>query len=185
MIFVLNLAFKFVNMKAYGFLLLIAAFVFTSCNTVRVTYDFDRSTDFNTYKTYNFHQNGIDKLELNDLDKRRILNAIDAQMAVKGFTKSETSPELFINVLASSKEKINIDNGYYGGYWGPYYGGSSRVYQYTSGTIIIDIIDNARNILIWQGAGSGLNVSDLDNKAEEIPQAVSEILAKFPPPAQK
>ncbi|MFA7471205.1 MAG: DUF4136 domain-containing protein, partial [Weeksellaceae bacterium] len=66
----------------------------------------------------------------------------------------------------------------------PYYGGSSRVYQYTSGTIIIDIIDNARNILIWQGAGSGLNVSDLDNKAEEIPQAIEEIMAKFPPPAK-
>src|SRR5690606_41501683 len=104
-------------MKWYSlFAFLIAAVFLTSCNTVLVTYEFDRSTDFNTYKTYNFHQNGIDKLELNDLDKRRILNAIDAQMAAKGFTKSETSPELFINVLASSKEKINIDNGYYGGY---------------------------------------------------------------------
>src|SRR5690606_12177739 len=130
---------------------------------------------------YNFHQKGIDKLELNDLDKRRILNAIDQQMAAKGFTKTETSPDLYINVLASSKEKINIDNGYYGGYWGPYYGGGSRVYQYTSGTIIIDIVDDKRNILVWQGAGSGLNVSDLDRKADDIPQAVAEILAKFPP----
>ena len=171
-------------MKFYTFLLMIVAGIFlNSCSTVRVTYDYDRATDFNTYKTYNFHQKGIDKLELNDLDKRRILNAIDAQMAAKGFTKSD-NPELYINVLASSKEKINIDNGYYGGYWGPYWGGSSRVYQYTSGTIIIDIVDNARNILIWQGAGSGLNVSDLDNKAEEIPQAIEEIMAKFPPPAK-
>lgn len=155
----------------------------TSCSTVRVNYDFDRATDFNTYKTYNFHQKGIDKLELNDLDKRRILSAIEAQMTLKGFTKSD-DPQLYINVLASSKDKINIDNGYYGGYWGPYHGGSSRVYQYTSGTIIIDIVDNARNILVWQGAGSGLDVSNLNTKAEDIPRAVEEILAKFPPPAK-
>lgn len=167
-------------MKIYGLLFIISTFVLASCSAVRVSYDFDKATDFNAYKTYNYHKNGIDKLELNDLDKRRILSAIDAQMAAKGFTKTETSPDLYINVLASSKEKINIDNGYYGGYWG----GPSRVYQYTSGTIIIDIIDEKRNILIWQGAGSGLNVSDLESKADDIPQAVAEIMAKFPPPAK-
>lgn len=171
-------------MKFYSlFVFLITGILLTSCSTVRVNYDFDRATDFNNYKTYNFHQKGIDKLELNDLDKRRILSAIEAQMTLKGFTKSE-NPQLYINVLASSKEKINIDNGYYGGYWGPYWGGSSRVYQYTSGTIIIDIVDNARNILVWQGAGSGLDVSNLNTKAEDIPRAVEEILAKFPPPAK-
>lgn len=168
-------------MKLYSILTVwVLAFFVTSCNTVQVTYDFDKSTDFNTYKTYNFHQNGIDKLQLNDLDKRRILSAIEANLALKGFTKSE-SPELLINVLASSKDKVNIDNGYYGGYWG----GPSRVYQYTSGTIIIDIVDNQKNILIWQGAGSGLNVSNLNTKADDIPKAIEEILAKFPPPAKK
>lgn len=171
-------------MKIYSILILIFAGVFlSSCNTVRVTYDYDRATDFNTYKTYNYHQKGIEKLELNDLDKRRILAAIDTQMTAKGFTKSD-NPELYINILASSKEQVNIDNGYYGGYWGSYWGGPSRVYQYTSGTIILDIIDNKKNILIWQGAGSGLNVSDLDTKADDIPKAIEEILAKFPPPAK-
>ncbi|MFV0305277.1 MAG: DUF4136 domain-containing protein [Moheibacter sp.] len=166
--------------------LLVAGFLFTSCNTVRVSYDFDRTTDFNNYKTYNYHQKGIDKLEINDLDKRRIVTAIDAQMTAKGFTKS-TTPDLYINILASSKEKINIDNGgYYGGYWGgPYWNGPSRVYQYTSGTIILDIIDDKKNILIWQGSGSGLDVSNLNRKVEEIPSAIEEIMAKFPPPSER
>lgn len=169
-------------MKIYAvFLTLMIAFMVTSCSTVRVTYDFDRATDFNVYKTYNFHQKGIDKLEVNDLDKRRIISAIEAQMAAKGFTKS-SNPDLYINVLASSKEKVNIDNGYYGGYWGPYYG-PSRVYQYTSGTIILDIVDDKRNILIWQGAGSGLDVSNLESKADQIPKAIEEILKNFPPKA--
>lgn len=167
----------------YLFFLALFGFFLASCKTVSVTYDFDHSADFNTFKTYNFHQKGIDKLELNDLDKRRILSAIEANLASKGFTKSE-NPDLYINVLASSKEKVNIDNGYYGGYWGPYWGGPSRVYQYTSGTIIIDVIDNQKNILVWQGAGSGLNVSNLNTKADDIPKAIDEIMAKFPPPAK-
>lgn len=172
-------------MKIYSLLFIISAFFITSCSTVRVTHDFDRGTDFNAYKTYNFHQKGIEKLELNDLDKRRIVQAIDNEMKAKGFTKVETSPDLLLNVLASSKEKINIDNGYYGWGYGPYWGSPSRVYQYTSGTIIVDIVDDKNNKLIWQGAGSGLNVSDLERKAEDIPDAVAEILAKFPPPAKK
>lgn len=158
-------------------------FFVSSCSTVNVTYDFDHTANFNEYKTYNFHQKGIDKLELNDLDKRRILSAIEANLNAKGMTKTENNPDLYINVLASSKEKINIDNSY-GGYWGPYWGGPSRVYQYTSGTIIVDIIDNTKNILVWQGAGSGLNVSNLNTKAEDIPKAVDEILKNFPPLAK-
>lgn len=175
---------KFLNsiqMKpTYSAFVLLMGIFLISCNTVRVTYDYDRSTDFNAYKTYNFHQKGLEKLEVNDLDKRRILSSIEAEMTAKGFTKSD-QPQLYINILASSKEKINVDNGYYGGYWG----GPSRVYQYTSGTIIIDVIDDQKNILVWQGAGSGLNVSDLDNKGDDIPKAISEIMAKFPPPAKK
>lgn len=171
-------------MKAYSLLVfLMAGLILTSCNVVKVTYDFDRATDFNVYKTYNFHQKGIEKLELNDLDKRRVIGAIEAQMAEKGFSKSET-PELYINVLASSKEKININQGGYYGYY-PYWGGPSMMYQYTSGTIIIDIVDNARNILIWQGMGSGLDVSNLNAKSEDIPKAIQEILANFPPQAKK
>lgn len=173
-------------MKVFSlFTLFFTAVLLSSCNTVNVTYDFDRNTDFNSYKTYNFHQKGIDKLDLNDLDKRRILTAIEANMKLKGFTKSD-NPDLYVNVLASSKEKINVDNGYYGPYWGgPYWGGPSRVYQYTSGTIIIDVVDDKRNILVWQGAGSGLNVSNLNTKADDIPKAIEEILKNFPPKAKK
>lgn len=167
------------------FVFALVAVLFSACNTVKVNYDFDRNTDFNGYKTYNFHQKGIEKLEVNDLDKRRILGAIEAEMTAKGFIKSD-QPQLYINVLASSKDKVSIDNGgYYGGYWGPYYGGASRVYQYTSGTIIIDIIDDQKNILVWQGSGSGLNVSNLNSKADDIPKAIQEILVNFPPTAKK
>lgn len=164
---------------------ILSLFAFTSCNVVSVTTDYDREANFTTYKTYSFHEKGLEKLAINDLDKRRIVAAIEQNLAIKGFTQVTTQPDLLINVLASSTKEIDVNDnlgygpyGYYGGYWG---GAYPTVSEYTAGKIIIDIIDDKRNILVWQGVGSGLNLSNIDNKAERIPKAIDEILSKFPP----
>lgn len=176
------------NMK-YFFIAFALVFL-ASCGVVQVSSDYDKTANFTTYKTYAFHEKGFDKLPLNDLDKRRIIDALDKDLAAKGFQKVNENPDLIINILASSKEQINIDNSYYGygGWynWGPYWGGpASRVSQYTSGTIIVDVIDFNKNILVFQSVGSGLNVSNISAKSERIPQAVSEIMKNFPPGLKK
>mgnify|MGYP001758790271 CR=1 FL=1 len=180
---------KYKSMKKLTYFFIgICFFTLMSCGVVQVNTDYDKTTNFTQYKTYGYHQKGFDKLPLNDLDKRRIIAAIDQEMAAKGFQKVNDNPELVVNILASSKEQITVDNDWYGyGFgWGPYWGGpASRVSQYTSGTIIIDIIDFNRNILVWQGVGSGLNVSNISAKSERIPQAVNEILKSFPPGQKK
>ncbi|MGV0831894.1 DUF4136 domain-containing protein [Empedobacter brevis] len=167
----------------FTFIILLSLFV-TSCGTVQVSTDYDRSTNFATYKTYSFHQKGLDKLKVNDLDKNRLIKAIDTQMATKGFTKVNSDADLVINLLTSSKEQISVNNNAWGygpyGYYGGFYGGNS-VSSYQAGTIVIDIIDDKRNILIWQGVGSDLNLSNISAKAERIPKAIAEILSKFPP----
>lgn len=166
----------------FTFIILLSLFV-TSCGTVQVSTDYDRSANFATYKTYSFHQKGLDKLKVNDLDKNRLIAAIDAQMAAKGFTKVNTDADLVVNLLTSSKEQISVNNNNweYGpyGYYAGYYGNSVSSYQ--AGTIVLDIVDDKRNVLVWQGVGSDLNLSNISAKAERIPKAIEEILAKFPP----
>lgn len=161
---------------------LFLALIFASCNTVNVATDFDKSANFNVYKTYSFHQKGLDKLAINDLDKRRIVDAIDKEMATKGFTKVVSNADLVVNILTSSSKELNVNNDWYG-YYG-YWGGYPSVSEYTSGKIIIDIVDDKKNILVWQGVGSGLNLNNISAKAERIPQAINEILVKFPPQAK-
>ncbi|MBF0597902.1 DUF4136 domain-containing protein [Faecalibacter rhinopitheci] len=158
---------------------LLCVFILSSCNTVSVTTDYDKSANFSSYKTYAFHEKGITKLKINDLDKRRIVAAIDAEMAAKGFTKVTSNADLVVNILASSSQELYVNNNYgYYGYWGNSY---ANVSEYTSGKIIIDIIDDKKNILVWQGIGSGLNVDNIAAKSEKIPQAINEVLTKFPP----
>jgi hypothetical protein len=45
--------------------------------------DFDKNVDFNQYKTYAFHKNGIDKAEISTRQKKN-LRAIDAELSQKG-----------------------------------------------------------------------------------------------------
>ena len=52
-----------------------------------------RKADFNGYKTYAFYKTGIDKAQISDLDKKRILRAIETEMSSRGFVKSE-KPDL-------------------------------------------------------------------------------------------
>lgn len=166
-------------MKNISLILALFSFVLlTSCNAVNVSTDYDRSVNFTSYKTYSFHQKGIDKLSINDLDKSRIISSIDREMATKGFTKVKSDADLVINILVSSSQEVRVDNDYRYGYWG---GGYPAVSDYTAGKIILDIIDDKRNILVWQGVGSDLNLSNVSSKNEKIPQAINEILTKFPP----
>ncbi|MEL6989789.1 MAG: DUF4136 domain-containing protein, partial [Bacteroidota bacterium] len=58
------------------FPLLGAILLLASCSTVRVSSDYDQDVNFNEYNTYAFYKPGIDKAEISDLDKKRILRAI-------------------------------------------------------------------------------------------------------------
>ena len=169
--------------------LLLLGLVFTSCNTVRVASDYDREANFNEYQTFAFFKPGIDKAEISDLDKKRILRAIEAEMLAKGFTKSD-NPDLLVSIFTKTKENINIYNQPYGyGYgwgWYPYYWrtGPNTVSSTTEGTLYIDLIDADEKELVWQGMGTAALATDVDEKQERINEIVGEILKKYPPEIQ-
>jgi Domain of unknown function (DUF4136) len=170
--------------------------VITSCSSVRVAADYDKNANFNTYKTFAFYKAGIDKAEISDLDKRRILRTIEAEMLAKGFTKSET-PDLLVSIFTKEKERVNsyyngfgFGYGYGYGYWNPwfwggvpYYGGG--IYTSTEGTLYIDLIDANKKELVWQGIGTGYLAKNMDKKIERIKEFVAKIMEKYPPGVQQ
>ncbi len=181
-------------MKRMKILMLpILAMVFiTSCSSVRVLSDYDKEADFNTYKSYAFYKTGIDKAQISDLDKKRILKAIDAELSSRGFVKSE-DPDILISIFTKEKEQVDIYNNYWGGfygwgwnpyYWGPGWGGSN-VSTRTEGSLYIDLIDAKNKELVWQGKGIGNlgNIEDIAKKEQRIREFVSQILQEYPPNA--
>ncbi|MGI0105646.1 DUF4136 domain-containing protein [Salinimicrobium sp. WS361] len=166
--------------------LVLFVLVMTSCSTVKVATDYDREVNFSQYQTYAFFKPGIDKAEISDLDKKRILRAIDEEMQQKGFTKSD-NPDLLISIFTKTKENVNIYNNAYGyGYgwgWNPWYWGSgyNTVSSTTEGTLYIDLIDAEKKELVWQGMGTAALSSKVEQKQERINEIVEEILEKYPP----
>lgn len=174
-------------MNTLKFLPLVLLFVASSCCSVSVNSDYDKKVDFSPYKTYAFHKTGIDKAEISDLDKKRILRSIDEVMTSKGFFKSE-NPDLLIAFFTKEREQVDVNQfnmgwGYGWGFgWNPYlWGGNSSVSRYTEGTLYIDIIDAKKKELIWQGEGQGTLTKDTNKKDEKIKEFVSRILEQYPP----
>ena len=175
-------------MKLFKLIPLLFLLVLASCSSVQVSTDYDNTVNFSQFKTYAFMKDGVDKINISDLDKKRILKAIDEELTAKGFTKSE-NPDLLINIFTKSREQVDVNQfnagwGYGWGWgWNPYmmYGGQTTVSTSTQGTLYIDFIDAKKKEMIWQGEGIGTLTKNVDKKDEKIADFVSKILAQYPP----
>ena len=189
------------------FTLPILALVFlASCSSVRVVTDYDKEANFNTFKTYAFYKTGIDKAEISDLDKKRILKAIDAEMAARGFVKSR-QPDVLVSIFTKERERVDVYNNNFGfggfgwggfggfGFYNPWFYGPGfgwgggfgpNVSTRTEGSLYIDVIDTKKKELVWQGRGVGTlnNIKNIEKKEKKIKQFVSEILEKYPTASQ-
>ena len=86
------------------FLPIILMIVIASCTGIKVSTDFDRKADFKKYKTYNFSKE-VDKImSLNDMNRRRLKDAISKEMEAKGFQVS-TTPDVLVNAFVKGQAK--------------------------------------------------------------------------------
>ena len=78
-----------------------------SCSSVRVAADYDTGATFGNYRTYAFYKPGIDQAKISDLDKRRILHAIDQALQKKGLTKSK-DPDLLVSIFTKENKEVTV-----------------------------------------------------------------------------
>ncbi|GAA4279602.1 DUF4136 domain-containing protein [Gaetbulibacter aestuarii] len=170
--------------------LVITLITMSSCSSIRVASDYDTNADFNQFKTFAFFKTGIDKAEINDLDKRRILRAIEHELLAKGLTKSE-NPDLLVSIFTKSQQRVDVYNnawGYgrwgWGGYgpwgWG-YNWNQPNVSTSVQGHLYIDLISAQKKELVWQGMGTGYLPKNMNKKEERIKEFVAKIMEKYPP----
>jgi hypothetical protein len=166
------------------------------CSSISVSSDYDPSVDFSQYKTYKWGtmDNPNDALQKNQLVLKRVYDAIDRSLQAKGFSKVEDDPDFLAYPHAGTQEKTDVQSwgGYgYGGWWGAgpyrggYGGGGIDVTQYTEATVFVDMVDNKSQQLFWRGTGTGVinPPSSPEESTEKVNDAISQILADFPPKA--
>lgn len=171
-------------MKHLPYILLLC--VITACSPVRVNYDYDRSTNFEAYKTYNYYT-PLDT-GLSDLDSKRLLNTLDAQMQAKGFTLSDT-PDFVINIQSSEfqeAQRNNVGVGVGGG--GGNMGGGISIgipmgQNDINRQIIFDFVDDQKTGLFWQAVSeSSYNPNANPEQREvQLQKIVAKVLSQYPP----
>lgn len=178
-------------MKAYTvFTVLVLPVLVVSCSSVKVSSDFDREANFDGYKTYAFTKEA-GEIKVDDINRKRIMDAVSDELAAKGFTRSD-EPDVLIdmNLLAERKQSATATTtptyygaGYRYGWGGGFSTTSINVENYLEGTLFVDMIDASRKQLVWQGRAIGtINPDAAAEKREaNIKNAVKQIFTTYPP----
>lgn len=130
----------------------------------------DNAADFQIYRTYTLPDSvlkigsgGI--LEPNNgTNDALIISELNKQMQAYGYTLSadSASSDLSIYVGVTSSTTVTYYPGWWGGYYGwyyPYYGYGGYSYSYTTGSLFITMIDNAKFNAQEQKIGSVWNAA--------------------------
>jgi hypothetical protein len=164
-----------------------AAFWLASCATTpEIASDYDRSANFATYHTFALIQRQHRGIP-NPLVAIRVEEDITQELQRRGYALAAdpTSADFTVDFTIGSRERTDINSypaagpGFLGG---PYWGTNIDVRQYREGTLAIDVFDGHTHRPVWYGwAQKELTRKDLEQPAEPVNEAVSSILARFPP----
>lgn len=186
-------------MKKLWLLSLILLLAACATTAPRTNIDYDPSFDFSQVKTYSWLDHQLDQQGVSPLVVGRIIGAVDAQLAAKGWSKAPPGGvgQVVIAAGVSVHQQQSVNTYYnapmYAGYgWGgpwmrPYaYGGmgsaTTTVRTYDVGTLIIDMFLVSNRQAIWRGTAEK-TVNDSPQKNSEAVQVGIENMFRYFPPA--
>lgn len=187
------------KLSLLAFLLLALGVAGVAAQDVR--YNYAQDVDFSKFKTYKWVEiKGSD--HANELTTKQIMASIDAELAKKGLTKTDTdTADLYIGMqtaIGTEKQFTSYNTGWgygpgWGGGWYGYGGGmTSTTTTGTTSTIYVgqlgvDMYESSKKDLVWRGVAS----KTIDPKAKpekqgkNINKAVAKLVKNFPPPPNK
>jgi len=173
---------------------------------------FDPNADFGALRTYALPDSVVhlaDGSTVNRLFDALILSEVEANMNALGFTRiaepdDDNPADVYILVAVTSSDWVGYTEyawdpywGWYpywpccyGGGWGiyyPWYPTTGIVYTYSTGSILVDMIDPSRADAnseqlpsIWLGVLNGLVADSQQNNADRISQGIDQMFNQSP-----
>ncbi|MBI3485215.1 MAG: DUF4136 domain-containing protein [Acidobacteria bacterium] len=154
-----------------------------------VKFNFMPGTDFSKFKTYKWV--AIEgAMHPDQIIDQQIKQAIDAQLASKGLTKSDSEDaDLYIGYQVSITQEKEWSAYGTGGVGWRRGGGMATVTSSTLqiGTLGFDVYDRANKQLIWRGSATKtLNPpKDPEKRQKNLEKAIAKLLKDFPPKPKK
>lgn len=181
--------------------LILITSILGACSSVKITTDYDKTVDFSKYETFEYYgwAEESDRL-LNQLEKERIEHAFGDEFRKRGLKYVESGGDMVVVLFIMTQDKTQynatttgMNYGGYGGYyghgpgwgWGPGMGvGMSTTtvseYNYTVGTLVIDIYDAKAEKLVWESIATGTVDDNPQTREKNTPKTVAKIMAPYP-----
>lgn len=171
-------------------LLSVAALLAGCASSPTIITNSDPSTDFMSLRTFDFMQPlATDRGNVRSLLSGQMIDATTHELEKLGMRRDANNPDVLINFMVETQEQIRSRNTsasvgmHRGGRYGMWGGTVSTptIEQTTEGQLTIDMIDPARNQLVWQGVAVNRVTDNIrQNQAEAVAFFVAQIFTEFP-----
>jgi hypothetical protein len=160
-------------------------FVVAGCSGIKVSTDHNREFDFTGFATYDWMGDKPDLLRDPLIDTalldRRVKQAVDGELAARGYAKVDVDPDFFLSYHFGTESQVDVSScGYHYPASPRCWGQEVETYTFTSGTLILDVVEPGDLELVWRGYATGA-IHDVERMDETITEAVRKVLAEFPP----
>jgi hypothetical protein len=149
-----------------------------------VAYDYAKGTDFSKLKTYSWVQGK----GLNDeLNHKRIVAAVDAQLAAKGMIQAAagSTPDVTVSYRVEFDKSIEVTGFASGPGWrfGGMRTGTARAEEVLSGSLAVDMVDPRAGSIVWRSVASKIVdvKADPEKRDKNIAKAAEKLFKNYPP----
>ncbi len=183
------------NMVRPWLVAIVAAVALAACATgPRVRTDYDPAANFAQYRTWGWYTPiAMEQSGYSSWISERIKANVQREMEARGYRYDATSPDLKVNFQGVVQERSDVysmprsDIAWLYSYRArsyvavPVWYDEARVSRYTEGTLTVDLVDSAKNRLVWTGDAIGRIVRrNPEERAADIDQSVAAIFANYP-----
>ena len=159
-----------------------------------ITTDADPAADFARYRTFAFYEPlAVEDKGYSTPSSQRMKASTRREMEARGYVYDESNPDLRVNINAYISERQSVvstpqlqqrlyynyrANAYVSS---AYFVNRTDVYNYTEGTVNVDVVDAARKQLVWEGVAVGRMANTKPTQRDaRIDSTITEIFARYP-----
>jgi hypothetical protein len=179
-------------MRRVSYVILIAALSLAGCSGIKIT-GVSKVPDFkiSNYKTFGFHEVQVGGDAVSDVNFKPRLELLKEeiikQMQVKGLTRTQSSPDLIVNIGVAVNEEVQTRETNFANpgdrhmaYMGARnYGWQSQevaVGTYRDGSVKVDLVDKNSFKMVWTGTAESVLPN---NQSKDISSIIKDAMTKL------
>ncbi len=173
-----------------------AALLVTACASApKISSQTAPEVNLTEYHTYGFmEQLSTDSAGYTSITTQLMKQAVGRELAARGYTEA-ANPDILVNFVSATKDKVEghgnprvgvtYGTGGWGhGGWGGGVGvgvGGSDVHSVREDSLTVDLVDRAKNELVWSGSAVYRHdAKDKNDTTTRVIDAVTKIFARYP-----